>query len=289
VSARSDFGARLKQARDSRGLSLREIAATTKISVSALEALEHGDGSRLPGGIFSRAFVRSYAAEVGIDPEGTVREFLELFPSDTNPVSNPSPTITALDDSRERGWGRMALASLVLTAAAVTSFVLMGWVSTGWLRLGATSEELATTLPAALPTPAAAPVTAPAPVSTGRDASTPPAPAPEGATAKPDALVPSQVFDVAQVTQSDVLRLVVKPTDRCWVHIVADGTVVFAREMSAGEREAREARASFVVTVGNAAAFTYTINDAPGRPLGGEGKVVKVRIDRASLPEFLAN
>ena len=80
-----------------------------------------------------------------------------------------------------------------------------------------------------------------------------------------------------------------QPTARCWVHIIADGSVVFAREMSAGEREVSEARASFVVTVGNAAAFAYTINDAPGRPLGGEGKVVKVRIDRASLPEFVTN
>jgi len=53
-------------------VSLRQIANATKISIAALEALERNDISRLPGGIFSRAFVRSYAVEVGLDPETTI-------------------------------------------------------------------------------------------------------------------------------------------------------------------------------------------------------------------------
>ena len=64
----SDFGGKLRLARERRGISLRQIAASTKISVGALEALERNDVSKLPGGIFSRAFVRSYAVEVGLDP-----------------------------------------------------------------------------------------------------------------------------------------------------------------------------------------------------------------------------
>jgi cytoskeletal protein RodZ len=64
----SEFGARLKQAREERGISLRQIATATKISMGALEALERDDFSRLPGGIFSRAFVRAYAIEVDMIP-----------------------------------------------------------------------------------------------------------------------------------------------------------------------------------------------------------------------------
>jgi cytoskeletal protein RodZ len=75
----SDFGDKLRQARERRGVSLRDIAAHTKFSIASLEALERSDPSRLPGGIFARAFVRSYAAEVGLDPEATVREFVERF------------------------------------------------------------------------------------------------------------------------------------------------------------------------------------------------------------------
>ena len=64
-----DFGGKLREAREGRGISLRQIATSTKISVAALEALERNDVSKLPGGVFSRAFVRSYASEVGLDPD----------------------------------------------------------------------------------------------------------------------------------------------------------------------------------------------------------------------------
>ena len=53
-----DFGSKLREARERKGVSLREIANATKISVRALEALERNDISHLPGGIFSRC---SYA------------------------------------------------------------------------------------------------------------------------------------------------------------------------------------------------------------------------------------
>src|SRR5215468_11440286 len=78
-----DFGRKLREAREQRGLSLRQIASATKISLLTLEALERNDVARLPGGIFSRAFVRSYALEVGLDPEATIQEFVAQFPHDS--------------------------------------------------------------------------------------------------------------------------------------------------------------------------------------------------------------
>jgi cytoskeleton protein RodZ len=80
-----DFGSRLRDARERRGMSLRHIANATKITVTALEALERNDVSRLPGGIFSRAFVRSYAVEVGLDPDEAIRDFIAQFPNETVP------------------------------------------------------------------------------------------------------------------------------------------------------------------------------------------------------------
>ena len=81
-----DFGGKLRQARERRGISLRQIASSTKIAAAALEALEKNDISKLPGGIFSRAFVRSYAVEVGLDPDETVKEFLDRFNQDAAAV-----------------------------------------------------------------------------------------------------------------------------------------------------------------------------------------------------------
>jgi len=117
----SDFGARMRQVREQRGVSLREIADATKISVSALEALERNDISRLPGGIFSRGFVRSYAAQIGIDPEQTVREFLSQFPHDSVTVGSPHVLIDDGLTERRRLDPRavMILCTLVLVAAAI--------------------------------------------------------------------------------------------------------------------------------------------------------------------------
>ena len=116
----SDFGAKLREARERRGVSLREIAEHTKISVAALESLERNDPSRLPGGIFARAFVRSYALEVGLDPDATVREFLTRFDVD------PPMTMAAVEvpdertaDDRQRLAGlflKIVVASLVAVA-----------------------------------------------------------------------------------------------------------------------------------------------------------------------------
>jgi len=92
------FGSKLREARERRGISIRQISASTKISVAALEALEHNDLARLPGGIFSRAFVRSYAAEVGLDPDTAIREFLEQFPQE--PAAGSPP---AADGARHAG------------------------------------------------------------------------------------------------------------------------------------------------------------------------------------------
>ena len=119
--AEGDFGSRMRRTREERGVSLRQIAEATKISVSALEALERNDISRLPGGIFSRAFVRSYAAEIGVDPEQTVREFLAQFPHDS--VTAGSPHVLIDDGSRDRRRldprAVMIVATLVLVAAAI--------------------------------------------------------------------------------------------------------------------------------------------------------------------------
>src|SRR5947207_8924975 len=93
----SGFGARLRDARERRGVSLRQIANATKISVGVLEALERNDISRLPGGIFGRAFVRAYASEVGLEPEATIRDFITEFPGDA--VTAGHPTVVEIEDS----------------------------------------------------------------------------------------------------------------------------------------------------------------------------------------------
>lgn len=77
-----DLGAGLRRAREQSGLTLRFIADETKLSVRALTALETNRIEQLPGGIYRRAIVRAYASHVGLDPEKTLRAFLEQHPDD---------------------------------------------------------------------------------------------------------------------------------------------------------------------------------------------------------------
>jgi cytoskeleton protein RodZ len=70
------FGESLRTQRELRGVSLREMADSTKISVRFLQALEEDRLDVLPGGIYPRAFVRQYALHIGLDPERTVADFL---------------------------------------------------------------------------------------------------------------------------------------------------------------------------------------------------------------------
>jgi cytoskeletal protein RodZ len=124
-----DFGGKLRQARERRGVSLRQVAESTRISAATLEALERNDISKLPGGIFSRAFVRSYAVEIGLDPEQTVREFLERFSQEPSPSTE---TIASAIPEEERTYRQqqrravrlLAIGGVTLVVIIVAAFVV---------------------------------------------------------------------------------------------------------------------------------------------------------------------
>ena len=76
---RRAFCAQLKSERERRGMSIADIAASTKIKGSLLEALERSDLSRWPKGIYRRAFFRDYVAAIGLSPDAMVSDFLDVF------------------------------------------------------------------------------------------------------------------------------------------------------------------------------------------------------------------
>jgi transcriptional regulator with XRE-family HTH domain len=86
------FGRRLRRERERRHIALSSIAENSKISLSLLRDLERDDVSKWPPGIFRRSFMRAYAQAIGLDPEATIREFLERFPDpDPDGLNPPQP------------------------------------------------------------------------------------------------------------------------------------------------------------------------------------------------------
>jgi len=88
------FGARLKQEREKRGVTLDDSSLSTKIGKRFLTALEEEHFDQLPGGIFSRGFVRAYARHLGIDEEQAIADYL----SATTPSSPQQTSQTPQND-----------------------------------------------------------------------------------------------------------------------------------------------------------------------------------------------
>src|ERR1700730_6717908 len=94
------FGGRLRRERERRDIALSSISANSKISVSYFEALERDDLSRWPTGIFRRAFIRAYAAGIGLDPDAIAREFSERFPDPAEAPPVPPGEAPAIAPAR---------------------------------------------------------------------------------------------------------------------------------------------------------------------------------------------
>ena len=138
------FGARLRAAREQKGIGLDAIAQSTKINAALFDALERNDTSRWPSGIFRRAFMRAYANAVGLDPEATVMEFLEVFPDpfDARPAATLEGGETAAARPEfpvEAGPLRLTLADEPRRSIGLTVDTLLG----RWLRPCAAACDLA--------------------------------------------------------------------------------------------------------------------------------------------------
>lgn len=259
MSPLNEFGLHLKQARENRGMSLRQIAGATKISTVALEALERGDFSRLPGGIFSRAFVRAYAIEVGLDPDETVLKYAELSEAIANAsMRTPAPLEISDDDraflerQRQAGvWLRVIVAVILVAIVGTVAW----WITSRDKQAGVnvTTQE-----------PVSATTSAP-----------PPATAPVAAPAEP---APVQ-------TRAIVIKLHADETS--WVMITADGKSVLSRNLTAGETQLIEADRDVAVQFGNAGAITWTLNGRAGKPLGALGEVKRATVTKDNVTEFL--
>jgi cytoskeletal protein RodZ len=108
---------RLRIAREAKGLSLKQVADATKLSVRSIEALENDRIDSLPEGIYRRAMIRSVAGEVGLKPDDIFNAFETQHP-DALPAAQ---TIAALTESQSAR--RSALQPVLALAGACVPIV----------------------------------------------------------------------------------------------------------------------------------------------------------------------
>ena len=86
------LGDKLREAREERGISISEVAEQTRISALYLESIENDDYRTLPGGIFNKGFVKSFAKHVGIDEQEAMQDYARLMSSQESLIDSNEPT-----------------------------------------------------------------------------------------------------------------------------------------------------------------------------------------------------
>ena len=129
-----EIGASLAAARQARGLDLRAAEALTCMRAKYLAALEEEHFEQLPGRTYARAFLRTYAAALGLEADRFVAEFDEQVP-DEEPIELAAPP---------RRRHRSLRTPLILAAAAALGGIIF-W--SGW--------NSSSTMPSAVATPKA--------------------------------------------------------------------------------------------------------------------------------------
>lgn len=96
----TELGRKLKEARESKGMSLSDVQESTKIQKRYLEGIEEGSYDIMPGKFYVRAFIKQYAEAVGLNAEELFEEFKSEVPSSKEDEVPLRPTGSAAATSQ---------------------------------------------------------------------------------------------------------------------------------------------------------------------------------------------
>jgi transcriptional regulator with XRE-family HTH domain len=113
----SELGKTLSQARVARGLTLEDCERDTRISKRYLDALEREDWKIFPAPVYSRAFLRTYAQYLSLDPQ----QLMRMYQAQEEPEIKPLPEVRAAPATGSMNW---TLAGIVVTFLLVAGVFL---------------------------------------------------------------------------------------------------------------------------------------------------------------------
>ena len=248
-----DPAARLRDAREAKGLSHRQLAEATKLSVRVIELLESDRIKDLPEGIYRRSIVRAVSREVGLNPEQLLAEFIAAHPDHL-----AAPAAAAVVDAKPTSSFQKALAvvSAILPIAAGVLYFALPWQEphrTAVLPPSSTELEQRRIEPIRAE------------------------------------VMPIGGFSAVSLPASRPVPVVVTLTisSRCQLRVIADGTEIVGRVMQPGETMPIELGEELLLLGDNASAVQFSINGQAGRLLGEPGDVLSARIGRDDYQDFL--
>jgi cytoskeleton protein RodZ len=264
-----DVGAQLRTARLRRGLDLAAVATATRVPRPRLEQLDNNQFDGLPPGIIVKGYLRAYAAEVGLDPEQIVRQYmLQRFGAKDEDLPFVRPEAV---DGRASHPGRALLLEVLAVGAAMVAF---------YQFQGGSDREPDRDAMARLP---------PRPPVADAGRIEPPPSVVEDLFSEGDGSEGEGDETLSRITDMAVgVRLLVRPSGPCWVSAIADDRRVVYRLLQRGDEAEAIARKHLVLRVGDPGTFLYWLNGAPGRPLGPPGSPVSISIRADNVQTFLA-
>jgi len=118
------LGEKLRQAREARGFSISQVAEQTRISALYLNCIENDDYRSLPGGIFNKGFVKSFAKAVGVDEQEALHDYSQLIFNQGSHVNDDPKTYRpqVLTDDRSSS----SMFPTIIFAAVILGLMTVG-------------------------------------------------------------------------------------------------------------------------------------------------------------------
>jgi cytoskeleton protein RodZ len=268
----------VRRARKERGLTLDEVAASTRINRKYLEAIESGDRTAIPGGFFYKSFVRQYAAALSTDSNKVLDEVEQVLDAEEPavPAEQDDELLKAIAASAPapersgRRWVPSTFGYVVLLILALigSTGAYMWWHRTQESQIAKrVAAPVVTQAPPPAPTPA--PKTEPAP-----QVATPPleTPAPAEQPKEEQHAVPVAETP-AVVNSDDKITLDIAANELTWISLTADGKYVFSGLLQPGESKTFAAKENAKLRIGNAGGLDVKFNGKPTGPIGPKSQV----------------
>jgi cytoskeleton protein RodZ len=296
------IGEFFKQVRETKGLTVDEVASKTRIRTDFVKALEEGNFAKLPDQVFARGFVRSYARSLGLDEEDAIHRFAQSAGAFYEKQDERERLrVRQAEEERKRQANRKAVAVAIGIAILTLVFLLSREQSSVFVRRSASEPATTSTKRVAPGPPDSAARQEPPLSSSGAKANVPGTTSTKpiaesagtqgmagatAATAMPEAALPippslgsdgplGGISLEGSATTEGQLVLDLEATELSWVVVQIDGGSPQEALLRPGEKAKWKGQDQFTLTLGNAGGVKAELNGKPQKPFGPSGKVAR--------------
>lgn len=301
------IGEFFRQVRETKGLTIDEVASKTRIRTDFVKALEDGNFAKLPDQVFARGFVRSYARSLGLDEDDAIHRFVQSAGAYYDKqIERERLKVRQAEEERKRQANRKAVAIAIGIAILTLIFLLSREQSSLLVRRSSSDPPASASKRTVPPTPESqdappsqqaeavppAPKTKPsespavsAKASVENNAGPVTGPAstasvvPELAAPVPSSLGRDGPLGGISLEGSgatdEQLALDLEATELSWVVVQVDGGSPQEALLRPGEKARWKGQDQFILTLGNAGGVKAELNGKPQKPFGQSGKVAR--------------